>query len=230
MPEFPGVFVEEAPAGARPIEGVGTSTAAFVGATPSGPVGASLKVHSFAEYEAQFGALALEVPLGYAVQHFFLNGGREAWIARIVPAGSTLTDADLSSPALETQQRGLWLLERAAHFNILCIPPLSRTTDVGRTTWDAAIAYAARRRAMVIIDPPASWAAAPTQSQITALANASANAALYYPRLQASLRDNQLASFAPCGAVAGIYARTDASRGVWKAPAGAKANVLGIEA
>jgi phage tail-like protein len=233
MPEYlsPGVFVEEAPAGARPIDGVGTSTAAFVGVTPSGPVGAPRMVHSFAEYEAQFGALAAEMPLGYAVQHFFLNGGREAWIARVVPAGSTLTDADMSSPALEAQQRGLWLLEHAAHFYILCIPPLSRTTDVGRATWDAAIAYAARRRATVIIDPPAAWAAAPTRSEITALANASPNAALYYPRLQAAdpLRGNQLASFAPCGAVAGIYARLDATRGVWKAPVGAQANVLGAQ-
>jgi uncharacterized protein len=233
MPEYvsPGVFVEEAPAGARPIEGVGTSTAAFVGATPSGPVGAPLMVRSFAEYEAQFGGLAAEMALGYAVQHFFLNGGREAWIARIVPAGSTLTDADVSSPTLEPQQRGLWLLEHGAHFNILCIPPLSRTADVGRATWDAAIAYAARRRAMVIIDPPAAWAAAPTRSEISALANASPNAALYYPRLQAAdpLRGNQVASFAPCGAVAGIYARIDATRGVWKAPAGAQANVLGVE-
>src|SRR5262245_19589757 len=60
MPEFPGVFAEEVSAGARPIEGVGTSTAAFVGAMPSGPVGAPLMGHSFAEYEAQFGALAVE--------------------------------------------------------------------------------------------------------------------------------------------------------------------------
>jgi phage tail-like protein len=231
MPEYvsPGVFVEEAPAGARPIDGVGTSTAAFVGVTPSGPAGATLMVHSFAEYEAQFGALAAEMPLGYAVQHFFLNGGREALIARVAPSGSTLTDADLSSPALEAQKRGLWLLEHAAHFNILCIPPLSRTTDVGRATWDAAIAYAVRRRAMVIVDPPAAWAAAPTRSEITALANASANAALYYPRLQAPLRGNEVASFAPCGAVAGIYARIDGSSGVWKAPAGAQANVLGAQ-
>jgi uncharacterized protein len=100
MPEYvsPGVFVEEAPAGARPIEGVGTSTAAFVGAAPSGPVGAPRMVHSFAEYEAQFGALAVEMPLGHVVQHFFFNGGREAWIGRIVPAGSALTDAEVSMP------------------------------------------------------------------------------------------------------------------------------------
>jgi phage tail-like protein len=146
-----------------------------------------------------------------------------------MPAGSTLTDADVSSPALEAQQRGLWLLEHAAHFNILCIPPLSRTTDVGRATWDAAIAYAARRRAMMIVDPPAAWAAAPTRSEITALANASPNAVLYYPRLQAPLRGNEIASFAPCGAVAGIYARIDASNGVWKAPAGTQATVLGAQ-
>jgi Bacteriophage tail sheath protein len=231
MPEHPGVFVEEAPTGARPIEGVGTSTAAFVGATPSGPLDAPLMVHSFAEFQAQFGALAVDMPLGHAVQHYFTNGGREALIARVAPSGSTLTDADLSSPALEAQKRGLWLLEHADSFNLLCIPPLSRTTDVGRATWDAAIAYAVRRRAMVIVDPPAAWTAPPTISEVSALVSRSANAALYYPRLQATdpLRGNQVASFAPCGAVAGIYARIDASSGVWKAPAGVQANVLGVQ-
>ena len=48
-------------------------------------------------------------------------------------AGRTpLTDADISDPALEPQRRGLWLLDHAERFNILCIPPLSRTSDVGR--------------------------------------------------------------------------------------------------
>jgi Bacteriophage tail sheath protein len=231
MPEHPGVFVEEAPTGARPIEGVGTSTAAFVGATPSGPLDAPLMVHSFAEFQAQFGALAVDMPLGYAVQHYFANGGREALIARVAPSGSTLTDADLSSPALEAQKRGLWLLEHADSFNLLCIPPLARTTDVGRATWNAAIAYAVRHRAMVIVDPPAAWTAPPTISEVSALVSRSANSALYYPRLQATdpLRGNQVASFAPCGAVAGIYARIDTSSGVWKAPAGVQANVLGVQ-
>jgi hypothetical protein len=185
----------------------------------------------FAEYEAEFGGLSADMPLGYAVQQYFLNGGREAVIARVAPSGATLTDADLSSPALEAQQRGLWLLDRAERFNIVCIPPLSRSGDVGRATWDAAIAYASRRRAMVVIDPPATWTAAPTLAEVTALAGRSPNAALYYPRLQATdpLRGNQLASFPPCGAVAGIYARTDAARGVWKAPAGTEATVLGAQ-
>src|SRR5215831_15305104 len=179
----PGVYVEDAPGGAHVIAGVPT----FVGATASGPVAAPRIVRSFAEFETQFGALAAELPLGYAVQQYFVNGGRDALLAR--------------------------------------------TTDVGRATWDAAVAYATRRRAMVIVDPPAAWTAAPTMSEVTALLTRSPNAALYYPRLQAAdpLRGNQVASFAPCGAVAGIYARTDASRGVWKAPAGAQANVLGVE-
>jgi phage tail-like protein len=233
MPETvaPGVYVEETGAGAHVIAGVPTSTAAFVGATEAGPVAAPLIVHSFAEFEAQFGGLAVDMPLGYAVQQYFANGGRDALIARVVPSGPTLTDADLSNPALEAQKRGLWLLDHAERFNILCIPPLARSTDVGHATWDAAVAYAARRRAMVIVDPPAVWTAAPTASDITALVGRSPNAALYYPRLQAAdpLRGNQVASFAPCGAVAGIYARTDASRGVWKAPAGVEAKVLGVQ-
>src|SRR2546428_9293844 len=74
----PGVYVEEAPAGARVIAGVPTSTAAFLGATQAGPVAAPLLVHSFAEFEAQFGGLAAEMPLGYAVQQYFVNGGRGA--------------------------------------------------------------------------------------------------------------------------------------------------------
>src|SRR5205807_10331569 len=99
--------------------------------------------------------------------------------------------------------------------------------------WDAAIAYAQRRRAVAIVDPPAAWAAASdiSETSIAALARRSANAALYYPRLAARdpLRGNQVASFAPCGAVAGIYARIDAARGVWKAPAGAEASVVGAQ-
>src|SRR5499426_1426137 len=108
MPETvaPGVYVEETGAGAHVIAGVPTSTAAFVGATEAGPVAAPLIVHSFAEFEAQFGGLAVDMPLGYAVQQYFVNGGRDALIARVVPSGPALTDADLSNPALEAQQRG----------------------------------------------------------------------------------------------------------------------------
>jgi phage tail sheath protein FI len=57
----------------------------------------------------------------------------------------------------------------------------------------------------------------------------SKNAAVYFPRIkmQDPLRENRLETFAPCGAVAGIMARTDAQRGVWKAPAGQEASISG---
>src|SRR5262249_26777607 len=56
------------------------------------------------------------------------------------------------------------------------------------------------------------------------------NAALYFPWLQAPdpKQDNTLRDFPPSGSVAGIYARTDANRGVWKAPAGSEAGLIGV--
>jgi phage tail-like protein len=235
MPEhlFPGVYVEEVESSAHAIAGVPTSTTAFLGATRSGPVTAPLAVRSFAEFEANFGGLSAELPLGYAVRDYFVNGGREALIGRVVPGGAALTDADLSNPALEAGKRGLWLLDHAEQFDLICIPPLSRSSDVGSATWNAAAACAQQRRAMLIVDPPAAWTAALSISDaaITALVHRSPNAALYYPRLTAPdpLQGNQPASVAPCGAVAGIYARIDAARGVWKAPAGADAKLLGVQ-
>src|ERR1700746_339735 len=92
MPETvaPGVYVEETGAGAHVIAGVPTSTAAFLGATQAGPVAAPLIVHSFAEFEAQFGGLAAEMPLGYAVQQYFVNGGPRPVFAGGRPSGAQL--------------------------------------------------------------------------------------------------------------------------------------------
>lgn len=141
--------------------------------------------------------------------------------------GDELVDADLSDPVLEARQRGLWLLEHADLVNLICIPSLGPDRDVGRTTWDAALAYALRRRAFVIVDPPAAWATAAhvTESAIddcVSPGDARSNAALYFPRIGAP------APSAPCGAVAGVYARVDAQRGVWKAPAGTDASLVGV--
>src|SRR6478672_7307492 len=68
---YPGVYVEEVPSVSRPIEGVATSIAAFVGATKSGPTDAPVTVRSFVEFTAQFGGLSEPHPLSYAVQHYF---------------------------------------------------------------------------------------------------------------------------------------------------------------
>jgi uncharacterized protein len=148
--------------------------------------------------------------------------------------GDPLSDTDISDPALEAQRRGLWMLEHADLFNLLVIPPLRPDQDVGKATWDAAAAYCKRERALLIVDAPAAWDAASdvTPAAVDAVVSQGddmTNAALYFPRLRAAdpLRENRLATFAPSGAVAGVYAKTDAQRGVWKAPAGLDASITG---
>lgn len=146
------------------------------------------------------------------------------------------TDADFVGSQLG--KTGLYALETIDQFNILCIPPIRRTTpasagqDVDVSTWATALAYCKQRRAILIIDPPETWSSAATAISETASTFSplrSENAVLYFPRLimEDELGGNALTPFVACGAIAGIIARTDASRGVWKAPAGTDAQVAG---
>ncbi len=133
---------------------------------------------------------------------------------------------------------GLYALEKADLFNLLCIPPITRDTAIadsseGLGLWNAAAAYCISRRAILLIDPPSAWndvaVITADATGIDSLALRSRNSAIYFPQIRMSdpLRENRLESFAPCAAVAGIIARTDAQRGVWKAPAGQEAVVFG---
>ncbi len=87
MPEYkyPGVYIEELSSGVRPIEGVGTSTAAFIGFTGmSGPVDDEpVMVYGWNEYEKKFGKRSLANQMDLAVYTFFSNGGRKAYIIRL---------------------------------------------------------------------------------------------------------------------------------------------------
>ncbi|HSU38155.1 MAG TPA: hypothetical protein VLJ38_01275, partial [Polyangiaceae bacterium] len=82
-PTYPGVYVEELPSGVHTIVGVSTSTTAFIGYAPSGPILHATNVENFTEYSSIFGGLSLDGDLGHAVQQFFLNGGAEAVIVRV---------------------------------------------------------------------------------------------------------------------------------------------------
>jgi phage tail sheath protein FI len=102
-------------------------------------------------------------------------------------------------------------------------------------TWDAAAAFAYRRRAILIVDPPRTWErpADITPAAVAALITPGetlVNATLYFPRIQAPdpLRENALGTFAASGAIAGVYARTDEQEGVWSSPAGTDKNLIGV--
>ncbi|MBI1395867.1 MAG: phage tail sheath family protein [Betaproteobacteria bacterium] len=348
---YPGVYIEELPSAVRTITGVGTSITAFVGRTRRGPADTATMIHGFADFAQRFGGLWENSPLSYAVQQYFLNGGRDALIVRVhngatratlaLPAGagtltleaadpgewgrrltaevdyqtadptdtalynlkvvdtgtgaeefhrnlststtsprhvarvlrdeSNLVDVQGTAPASRpdattgpvsasavsggdganvgdtqvisaTPKAGIHALDDADLFNLLCIPPYhydplsADPQDPSGATWTSALAYCRTRRAMLVVDPPAGWNDKDAPQDSTNGVDGSGfglardeNAMLYFPRIVAldPLRGNRPATFAPCGAVAGVVARTDANRGVWKAPAGIEATLLG---
>jgi hypothetical protein len=133
----------------------------------------------------------------------------------------------------EAGKTGIHALLDADIFNLLCIPLTSWQTSVSEHVdmWTQAEALCVRKRAFLLIDPPSNWvdfalasAAAPT------LTFRNTNAALYYPSIKAAdpLQEGRLREFPPCGVLAGVIARTDGARGVWKAPAGTDAYLLGV--
>jgi phage tail sheath protein FI len=149
--------------------------------------------------------------------------------------GGELTFDEFIGPGTAADKKGLYALENTDLFNILCIPPY-RGQDVDVSVVTAAATYCKGRRAFYIVDSPSSWTNLQTAlTQFSALnfgitTDTSDYAAMYFPRVLEPnpLLDNQLDTFVPCGIMAGIYARTDAQRGVWKAPAGQETGLNGV--
>jgi phage tail sheath protein FI len=116
MPEYlaPGVYVEEVATGPRPIEGVSTSTAGFVGEAERGPTRPTL-VTSWQDYTRWFGGYIDRPPfnsanpfLPYAVRGFFDNGGQRVFVARVVGAGATAAVGDLTGCVVAASGEGNW--------------------------------------------------------------------------------------------------------------------------
>lgn len=131
----------------------------------------------------------------------------------------------------EGAKKGLYALEKADIFNLLCIPPHEITGSIESELVGTAASYCEKRRAMFIVDSPHGWSnKEDAKKKIINIGTKSKNAAVFFPRLRQPnpQRSNQIEDFVPCGAVAGIFSRTDAQRGVWKAPAGLEASLVGV--
>lgn len=133
------------------------------------------------------------------------------------------------------------ILDKVDLFNLMCIPPNVRDgsnvadDDAGKGLLSQALEYCEERRAMLIVDPPTKWTnpsavADDTNKSIKTLLR-SKNAVVYFPKVRLSdqLKENRLETFPPSAVIAGIMARTDAQRGVWKAPAGIEATLSGVQ-
>jgi len=118
MPEYlsPGVYVEEFDSGLVPMEGVGTSTAGFIGLAVKGPVGGIPQlVTGIADFKRKYGGYLSSMEfadyrfLAYAVEHFFINGGTRAFISRVAPPDAGSAEAQHESPLkLAAANAGAW--------------------------------------------------------------------------------------------------------------------------
>ncbi len=238
MPEamtYHGVHIEEVPSGIRTIESVATSIAAFIGRTPRGPSNIPWTVSSYSEFEKDFGGQGGAITLAHAVGDFFANGGSQALIVRVFRDDGS---PEGLPPDEASYQAAFDALRTTDMFNLLCLPPDDATGDVDTAVLQSALELCADRRALLIVDPRSDWSTPrDVLDPITGLAalglsgDAAQNAAVFFPRTEKAdpQGGGQIGTFVPCGAVAGVMARTDAQRGVWKAPAGQEALIKNIQ-
>ena len=159
-------------------------------------------------------------------------GSDGAWDASADAAG--MTSGLIGDAVAKT---GLHALVDVDLFNMLCIPATTVLPDLNAAAVAAqAIDLCTKRRAMYLLDAPQVDAARDSVDAIRTWLDANAglrsrNAALYFPRVDIPdpLAGYRLRKVAPSGTVAGLWARIDGARGVWKAPAGTEAGLAGVQ-
>jgi len=213
-----GGTAEDVPTGGRTITGVPASIAAFIGAASRGRSYRAVHITSFAGFEERFDGVVPNYDLGYAVQQFFLNGGKDAWVVRVA---RQLTAAKVI--------KGIHALDAVDIFNLLVIPGLKNSEALY-----AAADYCRERRAFLILDAPKS-AQTPMQLERAVQEGSlpkTSYGAIYFPWIDIPdpLNAGHLRLTPPGGSIAGLFARVDTARGVWKAPAGTDANLVSVSA
>ena len=135
MPEYlaPGVYIEEFEIGAKPIEGVSTSTAGFVGMAERGPLNKPTLVTSMGEYQRIFGDYLLKDPyknvwmLPYAVEGFFNNGGQRVYITRVADKNTKLSEGFIPDISGKTTQLAKNVEKKAIMLKVTDVSDLSDT-------------------------------------------------------------------------------------------------------
>lgn len=211
-----------------PIAAQPTGTAAFVGTAGQGLLDEPVEVVSWAEFEGMFGGAVAGCGLPDAVRDFFANGGHRAVVVRVDGLGVPDVTALTGTPG-----EGLLALERGPVVGLVAVPP-PEGADLPAPVAAAAHTWCVEHRAVLLLDGPVRWtsAAAAAGADLTAQVGvAGANAALYWPRLVQPdpLVPGRARTGSVVGAVAGVLARTDEARGVWKAAAGQDAALAGVD-
>ncbi|MEV6691994.1 phage tail sheath subtilisin-like domain-containing protein [Micromonospora sp. NPDC051196] len=246
MPTYfsPGIYVEEVPGAARPIGPAGTSTAAFVGVAPdrTAHLGEALAVNNWTDFLRLYadGDELESTPLARAVFGFLDNGGTRCWVVNVGEGGSVtgtgrkragldlLEAVDeisiVAAPGFHdpvSHEALLSLAERTRVMVAICDPPPD-VDDISTLTRVATPGSTRPAKPADAADPdaPAGSGGGTGGGPVSYRPRQSDFGALYYPWLR--VRDplsGELVLTPPSGHVAGIWARTDALRGVHKAPA-----------
>ena len=174
------------------------------------------------------------------VRQYALGNTGTGSYQQLSPSGTIGTDG--AAPTLtefqgsETDHTGLYALDLADLFNLMVIPGDDGVGEsIQLSLWGPASIYCEKRRALLLIDAPGNWTKSgqPDVVTNTSLVNdlrakvVKRNSAVFYPRLQYFSKGLSTAAGAS-GAIAGLMARIDSTRGVWKAPAGVEADIRGI--
>jgi len=142
MPEYlsPGVYIEEFEIGARPIEGVSTSTAGFLGKTERGPTTPIKLVTSLTQFMRIYGGYIENSYLAYSVDGFFANGGQRCYIGRIVPKNASAATLDLDNMAFKAVGEGSWGRRVAIRIENASSDPDNKNRD-GKRVFKLTVAY-----------------------------------------------------------------------------------------
>ena len=213
----PGVYVEEVDRGTKPLEMVGTSTVGFIGESAVGPVNQPILCTNWSQFTKHFGDFKNSKYLAHAVYGFFNNGGGRCFIVNV---GDDV-DADAKKKASKYigkdngpgTRTGLKAFDDLDDINVVAAPG---QTDPA--IQDAVLSHCENARyRFAILDSPEII----EKGGVDKLAKPrdSKYGAYYFPWLEVYDPYKGNVFMPPSGFMAGVYARSDAERGVHKAPA-----------
>ena len=222
--------------GSKPIEGVGTSIAAFVGLAPGGPVNTPLRVSRWGEFakiygdqnEPDNGPFMEGAFLAHAVRGFFENGGTSCWVVRVGGSMPHEFGGDVA------ERRGVGSLAAIDEITMVCMPDAMAVAGEGDRVeltdlQQKLITHCenAGNRMAIVDCPPGLSPREVLDWRARRPGHDSKDAALYYPWLEVADRSSGRPLLVPpSGHVAGMWCRTDAGFGVHEAPTG---DLVGVE-
>lgn len=233
--KYPGVYVEEIPSSSKPIEGVATSVTAFVGKATKGPVDKAELVQDFDDYKRIYGDITSEGDImGLSVRAFYHNGGKSAYICRLAGEGPEPPSVSDFTAFYDNN------LRKIRDVRTILLPGEYCSKDgTDNPIISATLAHCEMmKNRMAIIDPPPDLKL-DQETTVKGLAlPSSSHAVLYYPwvkttnpfyNAKTNPYSDKTITIAPSSFAAGIWARFDERRGVWKAPAGLEAGLIGAD-